>query len=87
MKTMLAALGVLLATQTREGCDPPKQRPLEPGEHATFISELTYVKDDRVGICYAVKASRTHNGYMVQAFTAVPCDKVEILTNQKIRCQ
>lgn len=44
-----------------------------------FTTNLIYVRDPRVNLCFAVKSFNTADLFVVQAFTEVPCDKAEKL--------
>jgi hypothetical protein len=71
-RTVVLTLAVLLVGCTQVAS--PEQT-----SSTSVISGIQYVRDERVGICYAVVAS--HNGHFgnVASITAVPCEKVEQL--------
>lgn len=44
--------------------------------------QLSYFKDDRTGICFAVINSASYVGFEITSITQVPCDSIKkILTN------
>jgi hypothetical protein len=49
-----------------------------------FVSEATYTKDNRTGMCYAVVASKTSfiNPQQGMSFTWVPCEQAEKFINK-----
>lgn len=74
----LLMIGAVLLSQGKERCDNPHtyERPISIEEAASFTKNLVYVKDDRAGLCFAVKKFTTYAGIEIQSFTEVPCDKV-----------
>jgi hypothetical protein len=42
-------------------------------------SEVSYTKDTRVNVCYAVVKNMKSSGFYATAFTYVPCENVEKL--------
>lgn len=41
------------------------------------ISQITYKRDDKTGLCFAFLASYTgSSGYSIISFTAIPCDRM-----------
>lgn len=46
---------------------------------ANAVNEIQYQKDNRTGLCFAVKSNITNNSYYVESLATVPCEKVEHL--------
>ena len=59
------------------GCDQPASKPSEKSDLALVASNLSYIKDPRTGLCFAVSLSRTAYQYTTASITAVPCDKAQ----------
>jgi hypothetical protein len=60
------------------GCDVNPSK-LPQGDANELAEKLTYTKDERTGLCFAVVASRktAHASQSGLGLTEVPCDKVE----------
>lgn len=76
MKLKVLIMSMLLAGTCCCSVNPSKIGKVEAGK---FVDRLTYVKDKRVGLCFAIIASRktwdTDSSGL--AITEVPCDKVD----------
>lgn len=70
----LAVLFVCLSMMALESCSLPVKT--EPSEVTDILSKITYVQEPRSGLCFAILASLTYNGYRNFSLTNVPCDKV-----------
>lgn len=40
---------------------------------------ITYVKDNRTGLCFGQQTSTSYSGYTITSITCVPCDSVKNL--------
>jgi len=76
-KSFLVWIPVALLLLGTEECPDKPLNPLPPQEAKNFALNLTYVRDPRTDLCFAVKRFHSHNQYILQMFTDVPCDKVQ----------
>jgi len=75
---LVVCFGVVPLLLGAEGCD---SHPLaiEQTELARFPSSLTYIRDDRTKLCFAVLAFDMQGPRRGYSFTSVPCESVESL--------
>lgn len=56
------------------GCTQPQT--INPGDGDNAISKITYSKDPKTGICFALLGSTGYSGYVIISLTTIPCDKM-----------
>lgn len=55
------------------GCNQPEKT--EVADAKIIAKSLTYFRDEKTKICFAVASSRTYYGYLVNSITEVSCNK------------
>lgn len=75
MKKILIVLALTLLVIS-SGCTYGTQYS-EKSDNHEIVKKITYFKDKRTGLCYAVVNSHTAYGYSVTSFTCVPCDSLK----------
>ena len=78
MKKVVLSMSLAIASLCFVGCDVNPSK-VDAAYAKKFISKVTYVKDERTGLCFALvgtreTASTNQNGI---SWTWVPCDSVE----------
>ena len=67
-------LGVLMTSCSQQYTSQPKV--------SNVKSNVTYFKDERVGLCFGAINSQTSDLLLVTSITCVPCDSVKNLITQ-----
>lgn len=59
------------------GCYMAQPHKLDQRDNSRVLTNITYIKDVRTEICYAVLGSDSYGSHIEISITAVPCEKVQ----------